>query len=337
MERDARFWKEIDKQTVKCSLCAHGCKIKNGQKGICGVRKNVNGKLKTLIYGSVSSMAVDPIEKKPLFHFYPGSQVFSLGTVGCNFKCLNCQNYDISTANHDSIYIRDVMPERAVELAKSNGCQGIAWTYNEPTIWHEYTFDSAKLAKSSGLYTAYVTNGYISRDALMEISPYLDAMNVDVKSFNENFYNKICKAKLGPVIKTCELAKELKIHLEVTYLVIPGYNDDLEEIKRFCKWVVEKLGKDTAVHFSRFHPDYKMMEASITPFETLYQIFKCAKEVGILFPYIGNVPHGEYENTFCPSCGKTCIERYGFTVSKDGLNEDKCVNCGKKLPIILEN
>jgi pyruvate formate lyase activating enzyme len=336
MEREARFWRKIDKQTVKFNLCAHGCNIKSGKKGICGVRKNVNGKLKTLIYGSVSSMAADPIEKKPLFHFYPGSQAFSLGTVGCNFKCLNCQNYSISTANHDSIYIKDVMPERAIELAKSNGCQGIAWTYNEPTIWHEYTFDSSKLAKSSGLYTVYVTNGYISRDALMEISPYLDAMNVDVKSFNENFYNKVCKAKLGPVIKTCELAKELNIHLEVTYLVIPGYNDDLEEIKRFCKWVVEKLGEDTAVHFSRFHPDYQMMDASMTPFETLNQIFKCAKETGVLFPYIGNVPHGEYENTVCPSCGNTCIERYGFTVSKEGLKENKCANCGKKLPIIIE-
>ena len=336
MERDARFWQEIDKETVKCSLCAHECGIKSGNKGICGVRKNVNGKLKTLIYGSVSSMAVDPIEKKPLFHFYPGSQAFSLGTVGCNFKCLNCQNYSISTANRDSIYTKDVMPERAIELAKSNGCQGIAWTYNEPTIWHEYTFDSARLARSSGLYTVYVTNGYISRDALIEISPYLDAMNVDVKSFNENFYKKVCKAKLGPVIKTCELAKELKIHLEVTYLVIPGYNDDLKEIKRFCKWVVEKLGEETAVHFSRFHPDYQMMEAQMTPYETLIQIFKCARETGILFPYIGNVAHGEYENTVCPSCGKTCIERYGFTVSKEGLKEDKCANCGKKLPIILK-
>jgi pyruvate formate lyase activating enzyme len=337
MEREARFWKEIDEQKVKCTLCAHRCNINSGSKGICGVRINEKGKLKTLIYGSVSSMAVDPIEKKPFFHFYPGTQAFSLGTVGCNFKCLNCQNYSISTANHDSIYVRDIMPDRAIELAKSKGCQGIAWTYNEPTIWHEYTFDSAKIAKSSGLYTAYVTNGYISKDALLEISPYLDAMNVDVKSFNENFYNKVCKAKLEPVIKTCELAKELNIHLEVTYLVIPGYNDDLKEIKKFCKWVVKKLGEDTAVHFSRFHPDYQMMDANQTPFETLHKIFKCAKEAGILYPYIGNVPHGDYENTICPNCGTKCIERYGFTVSTDGLKEEKCANCGKKLPIILKN
>jgi len=334
MEREARFWKEIDKQTLKCTLCAHECKIKNGQKGICGVRRNENGQLKTLIYGSVSSMAVDPIEKKPFFHFYPGSQAFSLGTIGCNFKCLNCQNYSISAAKYDSIHVEDVMPERAIHLAKSKGCQGIAWTYNEPTIWHEYTYDSAKLAKSSGLYTAYVTNGYISEGALKDISPFLDAMNVDVKSFDENFYKKVCKAKLRPVMKTCELAKELNIHLEITYLVIPGYNDNLEEIKRFCKWVVEKLGDDTAIHFSRFHPDYLLTDAPITPFETLQRIFECAKEIGILFPYIGNVEHGEYENTVCPSCGGTCIERYGFTVSKKGLKEDKCVNCGRKLPIV---
>jgi pyruvate formate lyase activating enzyme len=247
-------------------------------------------------------VAADPIEKKPLYHFYPGTNAFSLGTVGCNLKCEHCQNYSISTASSEYFYIREIMPKQAVELAREQGCQGIAWTYNEPTIWHEYSFDSAKLAKKAGLYTVYVSNGYINEEPLKDIAPFLDAMNVDVKAFNEGFYKKICKARLEPVLQTCERAKELNIHLEVTYLVISGYNDSIDEVRRFCSWVVEKLGSSTPVHFSRFHPDYKMTNISMTPIETLLKTYDTAKETGILYPYLGNVPHGGYENTVCPSC-----------------------------------
>jgi len=334
MKKDARFWKKIGDEKVQCALCSHNCEIDVEMFGICGVRKNENGKLYTLIYGSCSSMAVDHIEKKPLYHFHPGTNVFSLGTVGCNFKCKHCQNSSISTAMPSYSSLRNITPEQTIELAREQTCQGIAWTYNEPTIWHEFSFDSAKLAKKTGLYTVYVSNGYINEDPLREISPFLDAINVDVKAFDDDFYKKVCKARLEPVLKTCELAKELDIHLEVTYLVIPGYNDSVDEIRKFCGWVVEKLGNSTPVHFSRFHPDYKMTDVPVTPIETLLEIYDIAKESGILYSYLGNVPRGEYENTICSNCGNICIERCGYSINLDGIEDGKCVKCGIGLPLV---
>ena len=327
MKREARFWKTISDKKVQCNLCYHACKIDDNNSGICSVRKNENGKLNTLIYGSCSSVAVDPIEKKPLFHFYPGSNVFSLGTVGCNFKCSHCQNYGISAASLDYSNIREIEPEQVVQLTKQNNCQGIAWTYNEPSIWYEYTFDASKLAKENDLYTVYVSNGYIAEEPLREISPFLDAINVDVKAFTDDFYKKICKARLEPVLQTCEIVKELKIHLEVTYLIIPTLNDSEDEITNFCEWVVDKLGKHVPVHFSRFRPDYKMRDIQMTPMNTMLKAYDTAKKAGILFPYIGNVPSGEYEHTICPSCGNVCIERSGYSINLDGLSNGKCVKC----------
>ncbi len=334
MKKDARFWKKVGDKKVQCTLCSHNCEIDVGMLGICRVRKNEDGKLYTLIYGSCSSMAADPIEKKPLYHFYPGTNVFSLGTVGCNFKCKHCQNSSISAAMPDYSHLRNVVPDQTIELAREQTCQGIAWTYNEPTIWHEFSFDSAKLAKKAGLYTVYVSNGYINEDPLREISPFLDAINVDVKAFDDDFYKKVCKARLDPVLKTCELAIELGIHLEVTYLVIPGYNDSVDEVRQFCRWVVDKLGSSTPVHFSRFHPDYRMTDVPMTPIETMLRIYDIAKETGIFYPYLGNVPQGEYENTICPNCGNICVERCGYSVTLNGIEDGKCTKCGTSIPIV---
>lgn len=334
MKREAKFWKPLADQKVQCQLCPHNCKIKNDGLGVCGVRKNENGKLYTLIYGSCSSIAADPIEKKPLYHFHPGTNALSLGTVGCNLKCEHCQNFSISTAKPDYTSIREVMPEKAVKLAREYDCQGIAWTYNEPSIWHEYSFDSAKLAKKEGLYTVYVSNGYINEDPLKEISPFLDAMNVDVKAFNDEFYKKICKASLEPVLLTCERAKELGIHLEVTYLVIPGHNDSNDEVKNFCNWVVDKLGGETPVHFSRFHPDYRMNNVPMTPMKTLLHVYDIAKQAGVLYIYLGNVPHGDYENTTCPNCGSICIERCGYSINFIGFKKGKCIKCNNSISIV---
>ncbi|MEI7827535.1 MAG: radical SAM protein, partial [Euryarchaeota archaeon] len=222
MIKDAMLWELIADDGVHCFACAHECKIKKWDRGICHVRQNLDGKLATLIYAEVSSMNVDPIEKKPLFHFYPGSKVFSLGSVSCNFKCGHCLNYDISFAEFGELGTTEVLPERSVQLALERNCRGIAWTYNEPTIWFEYTYDSAILAKEAGLYTVYVTNGYMTTQALEKIGPYLDAANVDVKGFSKKFYNGVCKARLDPVLQTCERMHEIGIHLELTYLVIPG-------------------------------------------------------------------------------------------------------------------
>lgn len=335
MKQKAAFWTSIDTETVQCLLCPHHCRIKEGKSGICGVRQNDKGVLYSLIYGSCSSIHDDPIEKKPLYHFYPGSLVLSLGSVGCTFRCEHCQNFQISTAGPDGMFFEEVPPERAVTLAKEHGCQGIAWTYNEPTIWHEYTLDSAKRAKQAGLYTVYVTNGFIEEDPLKEIAPYLDAMNIDVKAFHEEFYRKVCKARLAPVLHACECTKELGIHLEITYLVIPQLNDSLEEVTKFCQWIVDKLGNDVPVHFSRFHPDYKMTNVPATPIPTLLKIYEIAKTTGLQYVYIGNVPHGTYENTICPSCGTLLVERVGYSVHIRGLSGKTCTHCGAILPFRL--
>jgi pyruvate formate lyase activating enzyme len=337
MEKVANFWKKIKENKVKCSLCSHNCEINDGKLGICGVRRNENGKLYSLIYGSCSSIAADPIEKKPLYHFFPGTNAFSMGSVGCNFKCNHCQNFSISTAKPPFSFMKELKPEQVVELARNYSCQGVAYTYNEPTIWHEFCYDSAKLVKNAGLYTCYVSNGYISEDPLREISLVLDAINVDVKAFREDFYKKVCKARLEPVLRTCALAKELNIHLELTYLVIPDYNDSEKEIKDFCRWIVEELGENVPVHFSRFHPDYKMNNVSATPIKTLFRSFDIAKETGILFPYIGNIINEDYENTICPKCGNICIKRKVFSIDTRGLKRNKCVKCNNEIPIVINN
>ena len=335
MKKEAMFWDSIGNSKVQCNLCAHNCKIDDGKAGICGVRKNENGKLYSLIYGLCSSMAADPIEKKPLYHFYPGSNAFSIGTVGCNFNCLHCQNYSISTAGHDFSYMKEITVEDVVKLANEYRCKGIAYTYNEPSVWYEFTFDSAKLAKKNDLYTSYVTNGYISEEPLREISDFLDSMNIDVKAFTEEFYERVCKARLQPVLDTCLLAKNLGIHIELTYLVIPDYNDSIDEIKKFCKWVVENLGDKTPVHFSRFHPDYNMLDVPRTPMQTMKSVFDIAKKADLKFVYLGNVPTGDYENTCCPNCGNICLTRNGFSVESIGIKDGKCKKCNMDLGIIF--
>lgn len=335
MKKEASFWNKLEDSTAQCGLCAHNCRIKEGNFGFCGVRKNENGQLYSLIYGSCSSMAVDPVEKKPFYHFYPGSKVFSMGTVGCNFKCLHCQNHDISTADTSFPSIRDISPKESVRLAKEEHCQGIAFTYNEPSIWYEFTLDSARLAKKNDLYTCYVTNGYISEEPLREISPFLDAMNIDVKGFTEEFCKKVCKAHLKPVLDTCILAKKLGIHIELTYLVIPDYNDSLDELKSFCNWVVEKLGDNVPVHFSRFHPDHNMTNVSATPMSTMENVYELARKIGLNFVYLGNVSPGDYENTYCPSCGNLCVQRSYFDVNLKELEKNKCKKCGSILPFVV--
>jgi pyruvate formate lyase activating enzyme len=331
--KEAMFWRKEDKK-VECILCPHRCKISDGKRGICGVRESRDGKLNSMIYGLATSVTPDPIEKKPLYHFYPGTYVLSFGTVGCNFKCLHCQNYGISQGKIESMRFQNLKVEEVITIAKRYKCDGVAWTYNEPTIWYEFTYDASVIAKKEGLYTCYVTNGFIEKEPLEKISPYLDAMNIDVKSFSENFYKKICKAKLQPVLDTCVLAKELDIFVELTYLIIPGQNDSEEEIKKYCKWVVDSLGENTPIHFSRFHPDYKMLDSIATPMSTLHRAYDIAKEAGMRFVYLGNVPHGEYENTFCPGCGEVLIERIGFSTRSHYAKDGKCPKCGLALPLM---
>lgn len=326
------FW-SIKEGKIQCNLCPHNCIIREGRRGICGVREARDGKLFTLIYASVSSACPDPIEKKPLFHFYPGTLVYSLGSVGCNLKCMHCQNYSISQVMPEEYYLDEILPEEAIERAKKC-CEGIAWTYNEPTIWIEYALDSAKIAKKNGLYTVFVTNGYINEDAVHEVAKHIDAANIDVKAFTKDFYKKICKAKIEPVLDACKSYKNKGVHVEITYLIIPTKNDDKEEIKKFCKWVLEELGNEQVIHFTAFYPHYKMNYLPPTPLKKLLEAYEIAKKEELEYIYLGNVPHGEYENTYCPDCKNLLIERYGFSSRIIGLRNGKCNVCGKKINVI---
>ncbi|MFO7618129.1 MAG: AmmeMemoRadiSam system radical SAM enzyme [Thermoplasmata archaeon] len=323
--REALLWKS-NGEKIECQLCAHRCVIASGKTGLCGVRKNESGVLLATTYGKVSSMGPDPIEKKPLYHFMPGTNVYSLGSVGCNFRCDFCQNWSISQ-EYTTRGLRDVEPEKLPTLANRYQCRSLSWTYNEPTIWFEYTLDGAKLAKTAGLGTSYVTNGYMTEEALREIAPYLDAMNIDVKAFREEFYRKHSKARLQPVLDTCALARELGIHIELTYLVIPKENDGAAEIRNFVKWVHDVLGPKTPVHFSRFHPDYNFHSARSTPMETLRMAHRAAKDEGLDFVYLGNVAHCDEENTYCPKCGMLAMERMGLRLVLNKSRDGKCSEC----------
>jgi len=335
LKKPARFWEKLPEKKVRCTLCPWRCTITPGKVGVCRGRKNEGGELYSLVYGSIVSMAVDPIEKKPLYHFWPGSGVFSIAAPSCNFKCSHCQNWTISQASVLDVSTEDLSPEKAIDLIKRYECRGIAHTYTEPTTWTEYAIDVGKLAHRERLYNVYVTNGYINIEALQELRPYLDAANVDVKAFSDDFYRKICGVpSIRPVLETCEWMVDHGIHLEVTYLIIPRENDSEEEIRKMCIWAVDKLGPNVPTHFSRFYPHYKVTDRPPTPVETLERAVKIAKEEGLHHVYIGNVPGHEADNTYCPNCGELLIERYGFDVTRYELKDKKCPKCGTKINII---
>jgi len=332
---EARQWKPRDGGKVECSLCAHRCIIGERRTGICGVRKNEKGTLMANTYGQISSMGSDPIEKKPFNHFMPGTRAYSFGSVGCNLQCDFCQNFTISQ-EFSKRGLKHITPVEVPLLAQKHDCQSVEWTYNEPTIWFEFTMDSCIQAHKAGIATSYVTNGYMTEEALKEIGPHLDAMNIDVKAFTDEFYLKYSKAHLQPVLDTCVLAKELGIHIELAMLIIPGRNDDPADIGRYCDWVMDDLGPETPIHFSAFHPDYKVMDIARTPTKTLEKAHAIAKEKGIKFVYLGNVPSREEEHTFCPECGQIAIKRIGYHILRIKHDNGKCKSCGEDLNLVLD-
>ncbi len=319
---------------VKCKTCMHYCKLKDGKWGICRVRKNESGKLMVYNYGLVSSINLDPIEKKPFHNFMPGTKSLSFGGVSCNFRCQHCQNYSISFADLNFPYLQELKPEDVFELVKKYGADGVSWTYNEPSIFHEFALDSSRIVRKHGYYVNYVSNGYMSHEAIEQFD-VLDAINVDVKAFREEFYRKVCKARLEKVLESVEHLNRKGVFIEITYLVIPDLNDDEMEIKEFSEWVVE-LNPKIPVHFSRFHPDHEMLDKPPTPVRTLEKAVEIAKNSGVEYVYIGNVWGHKYESTYCPNCGHLLIEREGFYVIKMDLNGDRCPNCGYKQNIILQ-
>jgi len=317
---------------VRCHVCQWRCLINPGKLGVCRMRINRDGKIFAMNYAEVSSMAPDHIEKKPLFHFFPGTHAFSLGTWGCNFHCKGCQNWEISCVDipRDS---KQLLPEREIELTRSYSCQGIAWTYNEPAIWLEYTLDSAKLAKQSNLYTVYVTNGYATPEALDAMGPWLDAWRVDIKGFTDSFYRRLAKIPhWRGILDVARRAKEKwHMHVEVVTNIIPTMNDDEEQLKNIATWIRDNLGELTPWHVTRFHPLNEFTNLSSTPLATLEKAYQIGKGAGLRFVYLGNVPGHEYENTMCYSCGKMVVHRIGYDTQVVGLDGSKCKFCGAEL------
>ncbi|MFA5156707.1 MAG: AmmeMemoRadiSam system radical SAM enzyme [Candidatus Omnitrophota bacterium] len=326
--KEALLYEKLENKLVRCFLCAHQCRIPDTKYGFCGVRQNLDGTLYTHVYGKPITLHIDPIEKKPLYHFLPGTFSFSLATVGCNFHCGFCQNWEISqTTARDGVRFpeEDVFPGEIVENALKNECRSISYTYTEPTIFFEYALDIAKLAKEKGLYNVFVTNGYMTKDALEMIRPFLDAANVDLKFFREDSYRRVCTASLEPVKDTIRLMRELGIWVEVTTLVVPGENDSKEELGDIANFLAS-VDKGMPWHISRFHPDYKFTDHKATPEETLKMAQGLGKAAGIKYIYAGNVS-GWGNDTYCPACGKALIKREGFEVLMNKVKQGKCGFC----------
>jgi pyruvate formate lyase activating enzyme len=330
--KEALLYGKMPDRRVHCRLCHHGCRIGEGQRGICGVRENREGTLYTLVYRRLISQNVDPIEKKPMFHFAPGSKSFSIATVGCNFHCDFCQNFEISQMPRDQGFItgEDVSPEQVVDLARKKGCKTIAYTYTEPTIYFEYALEIAALATPAGLKNIFVTNGYMTEEALRTLHPHLHGANVDLKAFREEFYRQRCGAKLEGVLRSLRLMKTLGVWVEITTLIIPGLNDSEGELRELARFIVS-LGRETPWHISRFHPMYKMLDRSPTGVRILENARKIGLEEGLRYVYTGNVPGDPGENTFCYHCGQLLVDRFGFQVVKYQLKERKCFRCGSPM------
>ena len=333
--REAMLYDRRDDNRVRCNLCAHRCRIQDGARGICQVRENRKGVLYSLVYGRLISQAVDPIEKKPLFHLLPDSDALSIATVGCNFRCSFCQNSSISQLPRDHQLVEGtyVPPEQVVNAARRYRCAAIAYTYTEPTVFFEYTYDVARLAHEAGILNVYVSNGYMTEEALDLLAPrdgerLLDAANVDLKAFTDGFYREQCGARLQPVLDSLVRMKERGVWLEVTTLVIPTLNDSDEELGQIAGFIADELGAETPWHVSRFHPTYRLLEKPPTPAATLRRARDIGRERGLRYVYVGNLPGDEGETTYCPQCGETVIGRSGYRIVSRHLRGGACATCG---------
>jgi pyruvate formate lyase activating enzyme len=327
--KEALYYEKTAGGDTACSLCPHNCRIKEGKRGICGVRENRGGVLYSLVYSRPCATHIDPIEKKPLYHFLPGSRSFSIGTAGCNLQCMHCQNWDLSRAKPENIPCPVVETDEIIRLAESHGCASISYTYNEPSVNFEYILETSQKARKKNIKNVMVTNGYISPEPLKDLYRYIDAANVDLKGFNDDFYKKICRAKLEPVLHTLSALPSMGVWIEITNLIIPGNNDSPDEIRGMCRWIRDNVGTEYPIHFTAFHPDYKMLDAPPTPMSILQQAREIALDEGIRYVYQGNVR--AETPTACPSCGSVLIRRTVFHVDENRIVEGKCT-CGAAIP-----
>ena len=321
---------------VRCSICPKGCELAPGETGDCRVRKNIGGEIVCTTYALPCSMNVDPVEKKPLYHFLPGSPILSIATAGCNLHCKQCQNWQISQAELFTTSLPDVFPEDVVQMARKRKCPAIAYTYTEPLVSFEYTYDCCQAAAAAGIKNVLVTAAYINPEPLRDICRFVDAVNVDLKSFSDDFYRDICDARLSPVLKALTTMKECGVMLEITNLIIPTLNDSEEETKQLCGWIAENLGSETPLHFSRFFPQNELKHLPPTPIDTLLRAREIALQTGLQFVYVGNLQSDEGENTHCPNCGKPLIERHGYHVRKNRLAAGQCPACQTPVPGVWE-
>ena len=330
--KEAYHYKTLNNQKVVCGVCPNKCILSPGDRSVCRSRVNIKGKLYSLAYGNPCSMNIDPIEKKPLYHFKPQSLAFSIATTGCNFRCLNCQNWEISQVKPHEVRHYDLFPEKAVTMAKANNSLSIAYTYSEATTFFEYMIDIARIAKKNNIYNLWISNGYINPAPLNDLCEVLDAANVNLKSFSDAIYRKLNGGRLDPVLRTFKTLHEKNVHFEMTHLVVPGYVDDDTLFKQMCDWILNTIGPDYPLHLSRFFPKYKLDRLPPTPVATLTRFRDIAMKAGIHYVYIGNVPGHEGGHTYCHHCKKRIIERMGYHIPKINMNGDKCGYCGKRIP-----
>ncbi len=331
--KEAKWWEYDQKGKILCTLCPRYCHIGEGQVGFCFIRKNIGGKLYSTGYGKSTGFAIDPVEKKPLNHFLPGTSILSFGTAGCNLGCRFCQNWNISKARLDDKRSLDTTPSEVVSLALSYNCPSIAFTYNDPTIWGEYVVDISRIAKERGLKSVMVTAGYITEEAREDVYQYIDAANVDLKAFTEEFYHKLTFSHLDPILDTLKwLRHETDVWFEITNLMIPGENDDVDETKRMCGWILDNLGDDVPLHFTAFHPDFKMMDKPPTPARTLTRARQLAISMGLQYVYVGNIHDRDGQSTYCHGCGEVLIRRDWHTVLLDIVDDGKCPRCSYQIP-----
>jgi pyruvate formate lyase activating enzyme len=331
------FYDKLPDAHVRCQVCPRQCEVADGRRGWCGVRRNDKGTYKTLVYGKICSAHIDPIEKKPLYHYLPGTTALSVATAGCNFECKFCQNWEISQARPEQVPAGDLPPQRLVAAAQERGTPTLAFTYTEPIVFCEYVHDSAKLARSVGVGSAMISNGFIQEAPMRRLCEQLTAVKVDFKGFSDNFYRDVCGGRLDPVLKTLQLCRKIGIHLEIVVLVIPTLNDAPGDLKAMTKWIVDSLGPDVPVHFSRFNPLYRLKNLPATPVATLEQAHKIARDAGINYVYVGNVPMHAANHTYCPKCSTMLIRRLGYVVRENVLTDQgACPKCGTKVPGVFK-